>query len=246
MQQERFEGYLDIHSHIIPGVDDGSCNMDMTMEMLVKAYDEGIRWMCATPHFYPGHRNAGVDKLQEIFTEVCRLAADRFPDMKLMLGNEIYYKDEVMELLGKNEIHTLHGSRYVLVEFHVASEYDKLVRAVKGLTMKGYYPILAHIERYACLYHEEDRIEELIRMGAYMQVNAETLLGGSFDKVGRYCHKLIRSGKIHFLGSDCHNTDTRRPVMATAVAVLKKKTPPDLLEKLLVENPQRFLEGIYI
>lgn len=239
-------GYLDIHSHILPGVDDGSKDMDMTMQMISQAYEEGVRYMVATPHFYPGHRNADFTNIERVFAEVSKKAEEEFPGMELFLGNEIYYKDEVITLLEQKQIHTLNGSRYVLVEFNVGWEFQKIVMAVRKLTMKGYYPILAHVERYACLYKKEDLVERLIDMGAYIQINAETLLGGIFDGYKKYCLKLFANGSVHFLGSDCHNTDNRKAIMAQAVKILEKKIAPEIVEKVLVENPTQFLRGDYI
>ena len=240
------KGYLDIHSHILPGIDDGSKSMDMTIQMLMQAYEEGVRYMMATPHFYPGHKNAEQSYVEQVFSEVCEEAERLFPDMTLCLGNEIYYKDEVIELLEKKLIQTMNGTRYVLVEFNVGMEYKKIAQAVRKFTMKGYYPILAHVERYAALYKRVDLVEELIHMGAYIQINAETLMGGVFDGYRKYCMKLIAEGNVHFLGSDCHNTDERRAIMEKAVRILKKKTDRDILEKLLVCNPEKFLKGEFI
>lgn len=239
-------GYLDVHSHILPGVDDGSRDMDMTMQMIHQAYDEGIRYMMATPHYYPGHRNAGKEHILTAFDEVKQETARQLPDMTLMLGNEIYYKEEAVELLQEKEIFTLNNSRYILVEFNVGLDYKKIHQAVKRFTMKGYYPIIAHVERYASLYKKPELIEELIRTGAYIQVNAETFLGGMFDGYKKYCMKLMSQGMVHFLGSDAHNTDSRRPIMAQAVKVLQKKIDPEILDKVLVSNPEHYLRNEYI
>ena len=127
-------GYLDIHSHILPGVDDGSIDMDMTLKMIGQAYDEGVRYMVATPHYYPGHRNAGKEHIITVFNEVRKEAAKQFSDMTIMLGNEIYFKDEAVELLKKKEIFTLNDSRYILVEFNVRMEHWKICQAMKRLT----------------------------------------------------------------------------------------------------------------
>lgn len=239
-------GYLDIHSHILPGVDDGSKDMDMTMQMIGQAYEEGVRYMVATPHFYPGHRNADFMEIERVFDEVSKVAKEKFPAMELLLGNEIYYKDEAVTLLEQKQIHTLNAGRYVLVEFNVGWEFQKIVMAVRKLTMKGYYPILAHVERYACLYKREDLVEQLIDMGAYIQINAETLLGGIFDGYKKYCMKLMSQGMVHFLGSDSHNTGSRQPVMEQAMKILRKKIEPEILDKVLISNPEHFLRNEYI
>lgn len=239
-------GYLDIHSHILPGVDDGSKDIAMTMQMLGQVYDEGVRYIVATPHYYPGHKNAPISRIREKFETIRQEAAKQYPDMTIMLGNEIYYKDETVSLLKKNEILTLNDSRYVLVEFNVGLEYKKIYHAIKKFTMEGYYPILAHVERYACLYKQERLVDELVQAGAYIQVNAETFLGGIFDSYKKYCMKLMNSELIHFLGSDCHNIDNRCAVMEQAVRVLRKKIEPNILENVLVNNPIRFLNNEFI
>lgn len=239
-------GYLDIHSHIIPGVDDGSRDMDMTMQMVTRAYEEGIRYMMATPHFYPGHKNADAKKIEDVFSEVKKNVQSRFPDVELMLGNEIYYKDEALDLLQKKEIHTLNGSRYILVEFNVGLEYKKIYEAIKRFTMRGYYPIIAHVERYVALFKHEDLIKELVDTGAYIQVNAETFMGGIFDPYKKFCLGLADKGLVHFLGSDAHNNNNRRPIMEQAVNVLRKKIDSEVLEKILVYNPEHFLKNEFI
>jgi len=240
------KGYLDIHSHVLPGVDDGSKDMDMTMELLQMAYDEGVRYMMATPHYYPGHRNAGCEKLIQTYQEVKKEIQKQGMDMELFLGNEIYYKDEVPQLLRKKEIFTLNDSRYVLVEFNVNMEYKKINEAIKRLVMEGYYPIIAHVERYGCLLKREDLVQELIEQGAYIQVNAETFLGGMFDGYKKFVMKLFAKGMVHFLGSDAHRTDWRRPVMEEAVSLLYKKMDASLVDKVVKDNPKHFLEKNFI
>ena len=216
-------GYLDIHSHILPGIDDGSKDMDMTIQMLKLAYEEGVRYIVATPHYYTGHRNAEISKIEERYHEVKRIAGEELPEMEILLGNEIYYKDEAIKCLHDNEIFTMNNGRYILVEFNVGMEYRKIYQAIKRLTMEGYYPIIAHAERYGALHKQEHLIEELIETGAYIQINAETFLGGMFDAYKKFSLRLASMGMVHFLGSDCHDMNTRKPVMEQAIKVLRKK-----------------------
>lgn len=239
-------GYLDIHSHILPGIDDGSDSYETTMTMLQQAWKEGIRYMVATPHYYPGHENAEPEVISKVFQNICKSASEQFHGLQLMLGNEIYYKDEVPSLLKQKKLFSLNGSRYILVEFNVYSEYSRIYYAVKKLVLDGYYPILAHVERYSCLYKQEQLVEELVALGAYVQVNADTFLKGPFDGHKKYCLRLMQQGLVHFLGSDCHNTGNRGPVMQQAVTVLKKKISVEVLEDVLIKNPERFLTNHYI
>jgi len=239
-------GYLDIHSHIIPGVDDGSEDFEMSLKLIEKAYEEGVRYMVATPHFYPGHRNASVERIQDEYSKLAEAIKDKHPDMKLMLGNEIYYKDEVISLIEEKRIFTMNGGNYILVEFNVNLPYKTIYEAIKKFTSNGYYPIMAHIERYSCLHKREDLVDQLISTGAYMQINADTFLGGMFDQYTRFALKLFRNGKVHFLGSDCHDLERRVPVMDKAVEVLKKKVNSEVLEQVLIYNKEKFLANDFI
>lgn len=236
-------GYFDIHSHILPGVDDGSKDMEMTLQMVDAAYAQGVRTMIATPHYYPGHKNRSKSEIEAVYKETVSAVSEKYKDFTLLLGNEIYYKTEVVELLKKKEIFTLADTRYVLVEFSTTAEYRYLYNAVQQLVNNGYYPVLAHVERYQCLYKKEEKIAELINAGAYIQTNAENYRSGLFLAGRSYCMKLIKNGMVHFLGSDCHNMEERKPDFGNAVDYLEQKIEKKALERLVKENPMQLLEN---
>lgn len=236
-------GYFDIHSHILPGVDDGAKDINMTMKMIDEAYSQGVRTMVATPHYYPGHNNKSKAHIEKIYEEVSSVIKEKYSDFTLLLGNEIYYKDEVVEKLKNKEIFTLADTRYVLLEFPVMADYRYLYDAVQKCVNNGFYPVLAHIERYRCLYKNEDKVSELVKAGAYMQVNAENFKKGLFLLGRSFCMKLLQRKMIHFLGSDCHNMDERKPNMGLAVNYLEEKTEEEILRKILRENPQKLLDN---
>ena len=240
------ENYIDMHSHILPGVDDGAQDMEMSMAMVDMAYNQGVRLMIATPHYYPGHMRYPKEHLEEVYEKTISVIKEKYSDFTLLLGNEIYYRDEVVEKLRNKRIFTLADTRYVLLEFSTMAEYDYIVKAVRKVLDAGYYPILAHIERYACLWKNEKRVKELIRMGAYMQINAENFQGGFFSAERRYCTKLIQSGMVHFLGSDCHNISSRSPNYKQAVEYLEGKFEPELFNDIITKNPGKLLDNKYI
>ncbi len=214
--------------------------------MIREAYKEGIRDMFATPHFYPHGRYPNPAKLDELFKELNEKVQKEMPDLKLYLGNEIYYKPGVIDFVKDKTIHTMNNGNYVLVEFNVNLDYEKIYEAIKTFTMAGYYPIIAHVERYGCLHKKENLVEELTKLGAYIQVNTETFLGGIFDGYTKYAFKLLNLGLVHFLGTDAHNMDSRKPVMEKAIKVLKKKADPEILEGILINNKERLLNNEYI
>lgn len=230
------QGIIDIHSHILPGVDDGSKSMEMSLQMVDLAYSQGVRKMVATPHYYPGHKNCSPETLKAIYDKLCENIKSRHDDFGLYLGQEIYYKDAVVSLLRNQEVLTMAGTRYVLVEFPTGCGMELLYGAVRRLTQAGYLPILAHVERYQVLYQQKNGIEQLMNAGALIQVNAENFGRGLFSKEKRFCIQHMKAGNIHFLGSDCHNMAQRKPDMNLALQYAS--------ETELIENPQRMLEGI--
>ena len=133
----------------------------------------------------------------------------------------------------------MNGTRYVLVEFATSDAYSHIYRAVQDFVYAGYIPILAHVERYKAVFGHVDKIVELIETGAYIQINAESLIGGIFDKRASFCKKIMKEGLVHFLGTDCHDFRTRRPNMKPAAEVVRKKHA----DQILYENPRKMLEG---
>lgn len=237
--------YTDLHCHVLPGIDDGARDIEMTMKMVEQSYHQGVRRMIATPHFYTGHNNASVERVQQTFLEVKEAIQKQYPDFELYLGNEIYYKKESVDLVKEQQIHTMADTSYVLLEFNTAIQYKEILGAVRSFTNAGYYPILAHVERYDNLRKRFDRMEELINMGAYMQVNAENFQPGLFKPERKYCTKLIQEGLVHFIATDCHNLEDRAPNLIEAIRYLEKKVDQDVLEEILT-NPLKLLENKYI
>lgn len=240
------EQYIDVHSHVLPGVDDGSKDMDMSIAMVDMAYEQGVRTMIATPHYYPGHMRYPREHLDEVYRATVSVIEEKYSDFTLLLGNEIYYRDEVVEKLKNKRICTMADTNYILLEFSPPVEYGYLSKAVYKCLDAGYYPILAHIERYGCLWKNEKQIRELIRMGAYMQINAENFEGGFFSTEKRVCLKMIQNGLVHFLGSDCHNLSSRKPNLRQAYNYLQEKLSPELYQDLVATNPKKLLENKYL
>lgn len=241
---ETEERYYDIHTHLIPYVDDGAKDVETTRKMLRIAYEDGIRTIIATPHFIVG-RSCKKEKLLERFQILVEEANKISSEFKIYLGNELYYSSGIVEQLQSGEAFTMADSKYILVEFSVAETFRKMKEGIQDLMMSGYRPILAHIERYQCL-RELDNVRELAEAGCYLQVNASSFLGNIFDKRARYCKKLITSGYVHLVGSDCHNIDERKPMISKSYQYLSKFMNRDTLDEIFYHNPQKIIENKYI
>jgi protein-tyrosine phosphatase len=240
------DGFIDIHAHILPGVDDGSDSMDETLRMLQTAYEQGIRTMIATPHYMPGGDNIPKENLSVIRDQVQVKIDEIGLNLKLLLGNEIYYSGSIVGLLKSKKALTLADSRYVLVEFSPKEAYDTMYNKLGELVHFGFWPVLAHVERYRCFYKNDFRISDLIEMGCCIQMNASSVLGGILDTEAIYNRRLIKQGLVHFIGSDCHDDRNRIPCMKMAEKTLQKRCDERLLNRLFYENPFKVLENTYI
>lgn len=238
--------YIDIHTHILPGVDDGPRHIEETINMLKLELEQGVTTIIATPHYVAGGNNMLVESLEHIRNKVQEEASKLDNRLKIMLGNELLYSESIIEDLQAGKALTLAGSNYVLVEFIVGVSFDKLFKAIGELNRAGYIPILAHVERYQCLYHNEGLIGDLIDAGCYIQMNGSSLIGNIFNSDAAFNNKLVRQGLVHFIGSDCHDTDRRKPSIMSAVKALRKKCGEELINQICIDNPAKVLENSYI
>lgn len=237
------KAYFDIHTHIVPGVDDGADSLEESLEMISQMREQGVLNIVATPHYPDGK----TEKIKDAFDMLKKSVEDKYPDMKLYLGNELLNGPGVIEALKDKKALTIAGTKYILVEFLPGDSQRKIYSALREYVLEGYIPIVAHVERYEALHKNYDFLDEIINMGAYIQMNTESLVGGMFDRRAAYCRKLLENGYIHFLGSDCHGAQKRRPLMKHAIEKLKPGfVNSKLAEKILFENPIKMLDGKYI
>jgi len=215
--------FTDIHCHILPGVDDGSPDIDTSLKMLEYEQNEGVGRIYLTPHYVykrNRYRYSGLDEIFEEFKEIC---SGYFPDIELHLGNEILYEPGIPERLKAGKIHTMGEGRFILTEFYTSVTLKEMLKALREYTDCGYKVIIAHVERYGRLYGDTDAIGELLRYGALLQCNTQSILSGALDMEGRWARKLMREDYISFLATDAHDTDKRRPVYRKALEWVKTK-----------------------
>ena len=236
---------FDIHCHILPGVDDGSKSMDMSLDMLQIAYEEGTRQIVLTPHYMLGRNQYKANELDTLFEKLKAEAGERWPDLVLYLGNEILWEEGIMDRLRKGDIHTMNGTRYVLVEYNVQTPFRQIADSIQQLTNARYRPIIAHVERYQSLVKREDRIEEMLRMKALLQMNISSVEGGFLNESKRWCRKLLKDGYITFLGTDAHNVDSRAPYSQEYISWLKRHCREDA-QYMLTEAAEDMILGRYL
>lgn len=238
------EKLVDIHCHILPGVDDGSQSMGQSRQMLDLAWENGIRAIIATPHFMPEGRHPAPEKLRGMVEELREYAYTRQYDMEIYEGNEIYYHEEALKLLDEGMILPLAGSDYVLVEFSPADDARYIRNALVQLQSAGYEPILAHVERYMSLCRKPyDRIGELRDMGVLIQVNTHSIEGKMGPVHKKTAHDLLKKRWVDFVATDAHSDRGRSHAIEDCVKILRRKYPADYVEDILGGKARRLLLG---
>lgn len=238
--------YIDIHTHILPGIDDGARDWEQTKRMLKLQSEEGVSKIIATPHFDMEQNRNTPERIRELVQQANDIAREMSLDITLYPGCEVLFSPGVPEAYRQGEILTLAQSRYLLVEFFPRSSFQEIREGIRELCMEGAIPVIAHVERYECLMNEYDRLFELEKIGAFMQMNGRSLLGRPWDKRVRMCRKLIRNGFIHFLGSDCHNETERPPKMQEIYETIAHFCDEEMAKSLAGENANHILEKTFL
>jgi len=194
---------VDMHSHLIPGIDDGSKNMDETLAMLAKFEHLGYRKVITTPHImsevYNNTPEIILKGLEEVRSEIKKHGLK----IQIDAAAEYYFDDYLVDLVKKREVMTF-GDQYVLVEFsfHTPPVYDDTL--FFEMQMARYKPVLAHFERYPYFHGSTQKAKEYRDKGAQIQVNINSLTGNYGSEVRKQAEKLIDQNLVDFIGSDCH------------------------------------------
>ena len=233
--------YIDMHCHILPGVDDGSRDMDETRAMLRIAYEEGIRAIIATPHHHPRRGKEPPAVLKEQLKLVREEAAKIDEKFRVYLGNEIFFGQDIPDLLKQKKVLTMNGREYVLVEFSPTDDFAYIKQAIQRLQMTGYRVILAHIERYDCIAEDVDLAEELYDMGTLIQVNAASITGENGRRTKRFVKQILKQEMVFCVGTDAHSSRHRAPRMEKAAAYVRKKYGEEYAGRIFYSNALQML-----
>lgn len=233
--------YVDIHCHILPGMDDGARDLTVVREMLSLAYANGIETIIATPHFGKGFGYVTSEQIAEKVQQVQQIAESISPSMKVFPGEELMFQFQLLEQMERREIVSMAGSRYVLVEFAPGQDYVAIRTAVQELVTMGYWPIVAHIERYPCFYGKIHLVRQLIDMGAYIQVNSSGFKKGWLRRDLYFAKRLFNEKLIDFIGTDGHDSTTRKPVFQDFIEYARHNSMETEVNRLLIRNPEKII-----
>lgn len=226
--------YTDIHIHALFGADDGAKTESEMQAMIDAAYKDGTRAMCFTPHFHPGFFGDNRSKADAAFDLAKAYAADKYPDMRLYIGNELRYSKGCVSWIADGACRTLNGTDVVLVDFLWSDSGKSIVEGMEKILNAGYRPLLAHVERYENL--KKGMITELVQNGVWMQVNAASVTGANGFRVKLRANMLLKERLVDFISTDAHNTDGRPPVMSAAYKIIEKKCGKGYADAVCFKN----------
>ncbi len=232
---------IDIHTHILPGVDDGAENWNDTLNMAKAAVAEGITTMIATPHHANGRFNNTAVEVVEYTRQINEQLLVAGVPITILSGQEIRVHGDWLEAWFRKELLPLADSRYVLIELpssHIPKEIYELIHELNILKLK---PIIAHPERNAEIMKHPERLAGLIERGALAQVTSHSLLGGFGNRIEKLAWRLCESGLIHIVSSDAHHVERRGFRMREAYDVIRERMG-EPWENYLLENAQCVIE----
>ena len=233
---------VDIHSHILWGVDDGPVTVEQSLKILEQAVEEGITSIIATSHSnHPGYNTdyqivtKQVEYLQQL------LIKNNIP-LTLYTGHEVRLSEKIMPLYQKKQIHTLANSNYLLLELPSHTVPFYINHIISALLMEGITPIIAHPERNLAIAEKPSRLLHLIHQGAFAQITAGSLTGHFGRKVQKLSLDLVSANLVHSYGSDVHNMSTRPFLFEKGLRYLEKNKHLDAVDAFL-ENNERIIQN---
>lgn len=200
---------VDIHNHIIYGVDDGASNEQASMALIDIARKHDTRIICFTPHVYPEYFGDNAEAIVRHFRRIKEMATPVFPDMRFFLGSEVHYTPSTLNWIRDNKAFTMNGTDYVLLEFDTGDELGKILKAVSQILNSGYCPIIAHPERYVHFCSAYKEIEGMRRDGVLLQCDSGAFTGDFGFGEKRKGKGLLKRGLVDMIASDAHSVDGR-------------------------------------
>ena len=233
--------YVDLHSHLLPDLDDGADSLDTCLAMVRALAEIGFSDLCATPHQFAGRFQPALDQVRLVFDQVSREIATVLPDIRLLLGAENYWDDVLAGRMRQGEIPCYDGGKAFLFEVSPAVMPPRLEEALFDIRVSGRLAVMAHPERYAAVQRDPTLAERLGRQAALL-VDLAALSGTGARAEVKTARRLVEEGLVHAVASDLHAPEDA-PTVAGGVAWIEKRLGADVVKQLLSDNPRRILLG---
>ena len=235
--------FVDIHCHLLPGVDDGAADIDESLRLIEQGIEDGVGAWVLTPHVMTAFTEE-IDKHHyAVFEELLEAVERRGFGVELYLGSEIMFQEDVDTIRSRRTATFNENGRYFLMEFPIAFFPSHAEEILFKFQIAKMTPIIAHVERYSSLTQQPEMITRMVERGILFQVNARSIMKRSPSQLRRVAEDLIMSGAVHFVASDAHNVQNRpvelREAYERTVALVGEETA----NRLFIENPRAAIAG---
>ncbi|MDO6355950.1 hypothetical protein Q3V94_12880 [Caloramator sp. CAR-1] len=232
---------LDIHSHIIPEIDDGADSFEIFFEMAKIAQEDGVETIVATPHFIAGRYETDYETVKKHVNDLNLYLKNQNIQINILAGQEILISKDLLSYLHQGLISPINDTNYMLVELPFDEIPKYTFDILYELKIKNITPIVAHPERYLEIIKQPEKINDFIDEGCLFQINSSSLLGYFGKDVKNTATLFLKHNIVDFIGSDCHDSIRRKPKVNEALNIIKN-TKRDVYEKILL-NSKSFLQN---
>ncbi len=235
---------IDIHSHIIPDVDDGSSSIEESIKMLKIAQEDGVKSIVATPHIFgQSSRIKNIEELQPTFKELKKKAADHHIKIEILPGAEVFFVSDLREkLLTYREVLTINNSDYFLLEFPPDIVFPGSKEYILDIVADGFIPIICHPERNLIFQKNPLLLYQLLQAGALSQVDAGSIRGDFGITAYSTSVDLLKFNLVHVFASDCHNLEFQVPGLSFVYKKLRS-IKKEKIDMLVEKIPQAVLNN---
>lgn len=237
------QGVVDLHHHLLPGLDDGAPDLATSVKMARMAAEDGITHVVCTPHASSRYR-FDPKRIQATLGELRQALADA--GIRLVLGTACDFHlsyDNVQDALKNRRKYTINGGEYLLIELPDYALPPTLEETFYTLRLAGITPILTHPERNPSLQQDSSRLKEWVRDGMLTQVTAASVTGLMGRKAQKMAERLLADRWVHFIATDAHNVSTRPPAIRAAYDHIASRFGEQYAQRLCTENPQAVFDS---
>lgn len=234
---------IDIHSHIIPAIDDGSHSFEETYQMLKEAEQAGFTDVIATSHYIENYYETDTQQRQKSVDEINNKLKENNINIKVHCGSEIYVSQNMVDFIKNKKASSLANTKYVLFELPMNNNIMYLDDIIFEIQSAGFIPIIAHPERYSYVQDNPKMLVELINKGVLFQANFGSIIGKYGNTAKKTLKKLLQYNMIHFFGADAHRSNSIYTNIDTAITELRKIISEEKLIKLTLTNSEHLLKN---
>ena len=235
---------IDLHCHILPGMDDGAANIAVALEIARRSVEQGISVVACTPHILPGLYHNSGPQIRAATLELQGMIDLEGIPLRLVTGADVHMVPDFVGGLRSGRLLTLADSRYVLVEPPHHSAPPQLEDFFFNLLVAGYVPILTHPERLSWVASRYESIEKLVRGGVWMQITAGCFTGAFGRRAQYWACRMLDDGFVHILATDAHDNQRRPPILAAARDIVTQRVGATEAEHMVLTRPRGVLENV--